>query len=74
MISLGSLTLTSKEMRDAILLYMHSQEGIRRVIPIVKNIPENSDLDSEEYKKESKKCHDHYKQLGIVIIFFFLRI
>ena len=70
LISIGALTLASKEMRDVIILYVQSPEGSRRVIPVVQNIPEHSDLDSEEYKYESKRCHDHYKQLGK----FFLKI
>lgn len=56
-------------MRDVIILYVKSPEGSRRVIPVVQNIPEHADLDSEEYKKESKRCHDHYKQLGKILIF-----
>lgn len=67
LVSLGSLTLTSKQMRDIIIMYVHSQEGARRVIPVVQNIPEHSDLDSDEYKSESKRCHSHYKQLGVML-------
>ena len=60
-------------MRDVIILYVQSPEGSRRVIPVVQNIPEHSDLDSDEYKYESKRCYDHYKQLGELypkILFF----
>lgn len=65
--SLGAMTLTSKDLRDLVLMYVHTKEGIQRIIPIIKNLPESSDLDSSEYKLESKRCHDHYKQLGIML-------
>ena len=61
------MTLTSKDLRNLVLTYVHSQEGMRRIIPMIKNIPENSDLESSEYKRESKRCHDHYKQLGVML-------
>lgn len=65
--SLGAMTLTSKDLRNLVVMYVHSKEGIQRITPIVKNIPESSDLESSEYKLESRRCHDHYKQLGIML-------
>ena len=64
LVSLGSLTLTSKDFRNMVLLYVYSKEGSDRVVPAIKSVPDPDDLHSMEYQKESKRCHEHYKQLG----------
>lgn len=61
---MGYLTLTSKDLRDLILLYVYSKTGIARVIPHVGSIPDDADMESAEYKNSSQKCHEHYQQLG----------
>jgi len=67
LISLGSLTLTSKYFRGMVLTYVYSKEGSKRVVPAIRAVPNSSDLNSLEYLLESKKCHEHYRQLGIML-------
>ncbi|XP_057290171.1 F-box only protein 47-like [Hydractinia symbiolongicarpus] len=67
LISLGSLTLASKDFRNLVLMYVYSKEGSDRVVPAIKGVADADDLASVEYQNESKRCHEHYKQLGIML-------
>ena len=68
---LGSLTLASKYFRSMVLTYVYSKDGSKRVVPAIKSVPEAADFNSEEYQRESSRCHDHYKQLGQFFNVFF---
>lgn len=72
LISLGSLTLASKDFRNLVLMYVYSKEGSDRVVPAIKGVADADDLASVEYQDESKRCHEHYKQLGKIQIIYIL--
>ena len=68
--SLGILTLSSKEMRNLVLMYVYSKEGYRRVVPSITTAADAEELNSQEFKEESKQCQKHYCLLGILLSLF----
>ncbi|XP_012559645.1 F-box only protein 47 isoform X1 [Hydra vulgaris] len=65
--SLGILTLSSKEMRNLVLMYVYSKEGYKRVVPSITTAADAEEFNSQEFKEESKQCQKHYSQLGIML-------